>query len=75
MTNKNDDTSANSLIALELDTGLREFWDIDELSKWLEEEKSFFSWLQTIGIRSEFFLYLSSQICAFFRSLQEKLLQ
>ncbi len=36
----------NTLITLELDTGPRDFTNIEELQKWVSEERSFFSWLE-----------------------------
>ena len=47
MSDEETTTASDSFLVLQLDTGTREFRDVDEFEKWIEKEKSFFAWLES----------------------------
>ena len=47
MNDSEENKEASTLITLQLDTGEREFQSIEEIQEWMNQERSFFAWLET----------------------------
>lgn len=47
MADSEENKKASTLITLQLDTGEREFQSIEEIQEWMNEERSFFAWMET----------------------------
>lgn len=46
MVDSEENKEASTLITLQLDTGEREFKSIEEIQEWMNEERSFFAWME-----------------------------
>lgn len=47
MADSEEKKEASTLITLKLDTGEQEFQTIEEIQEWMNEERSFFAWMET----------------------------
>ena len=47
MSDLEENKEASSLITLQLDIGEREFQSLDEMQEWMNQERSFFAWMET----------------------------
>jgi len=47
MSDLEENKETSSLVTIQLDVGEREFQSLDEMQEWMNQERSFFAWMET----------------------------